>query len=142
MAGRPKKNRKTAGRKPGAYSKLSSEGKRHYHYNKQRVSRGQHPVAVHEVCSPGPAGPDGDGPSSQANPEGGRPPLDKIKGRMNDEQLKERRRFLSRQYYETQKLSQIRRQAVSMRGDRNSEDRSSSARKNESEEEEPNYEKM
>ena len=140
MAGRPKKNRKTAGRKPGAYSKLSSEGKRHYHYNKQRVSRGQHPVAVHEVCSPGPAGPDGDGPSSQANPEGGRPPLDKIKGRMNDEQLKERRRFLSRQYYETQKLSQIRRQAVSMRGDRNSEDRSSSARENESEEEEPNDE--
>ena len=48
----------------------------------------------------------------------GRPPLDPIRGKMDDEALKERKRKLGKENYWRSKKGEIRREAVSMRKDR------------------------
>ena len=58
--------------------------------------------------------------SADSNPVG-RPALDKDKGPMNEDELRERKRQLGKSEYKRSKISQVRREAALLRKDRVSE---------------------
>ena len=119
-AGRKRKNKRGGGRKPGQYSKLTPQEKLVYHQVKVRIARG---------LGSGDEGSRGGGESTggQVDEEDvaesnfvlrGRPPLDKTRGKMSEEELKVRRRSLGKFNYKRKKIGELRRHAVSRRRDR------------------------
>ena len=123
---RPKKNKKGAGRKASdAYSKLSTDGKALYHHNVVRKSRGL-PTHSHLPSQVGGAGDVTQGRKQagqtmmdlgkqlaglcRTGP--GRPPLDEVNGKMDEEQLMERKRFLAKEAFKREKVSMMRKEQL------------------------------
>ena len=132
--GRPKgRNRKVRGRPPaGVYSNMTVQDKALYHRDKAREAKGYDPPAL--PGSPPAArlaresgvfnrGELNTNPVlSNPGPAVGRPPLDRIKGAMDPETLKERKRHLMKESYKKDKISKARRNAVQNRNDRKETD--------------------
>ena len=125
--GRPKKNKKGAGRPSGAYSKLHPGDKAVYHQNKTRVSRGYSPSRSSGRDDSYPRrlnrGRSGEYRREEGDEEvqvkkRGRPQLNPEKGSMDDEALKERKRELWKLDFKKKKIEKLRREAVSARKDR------------------------
>ena len=111
--GRPKKNKKGAGRPSGAYSKLHPGDKAVYHQNKTRVSRGYSPSRSSGRDDSYPRrlnrGRSGEYRREEGDEEvqvkkRGRPQLNPEKGSMDDEALKERKRELWKLDYKKKKI--------------------------------------
>ena len=125
--GRPKgkKKKRASGRPLGAYSDLSVEEKSLYHRTKARESKGYKPLSPHKTPPRRLSRELGNFNRVETqfnytpvNPGRGRPPLDKNKGAMDKETIKDRKRKLGKDKYQKDKISEIRRNAAKNRRDR------------------------
>ena len=112
--GRGRKNPRGGGRKPGQHSQLSYEEKLEYNRLAKNKCRGLDPSPEARTSCPRRLLPRVGGFNLEAA-GAGRPPLDSTNGKMDEEQLKERKRKLGKQYYKKTKIGKLRRKSAMSR---------------------------